>query len=170
MEIFVKDMDLHKFLRKVPEQASNVMGMRSMLPDGYSHYLVDFVVMDCEPGMKTCRDTRWHFDGDHKGNNLYVLRVEGPNRTEFLDESVELGDFPDDRESQNRLLEEMLSGRKTKEIPEGEPVLYDSRTPHRGVVCNLRGRRVFLRLLATDRIKPKNIVRRGDEVPFRSAV
>lgn len=166
MEVFVKDMEIGKFLKKFPEWASVVEDMRSMLPDGYGHYLVDFIVMDCVPGMKTCRDTRWHFDGDYNGTNKYVLWVSGPNRTEFLLNEVKFDEVPAGREEQNQFLEETLADKDTTEAPDGEPVLYDSKTPHRGVVCTEYGQRRFLRLMATDYISPKNIVKRGQNVPF----
>lgn len=170
MEIFVKDMELGRFVRKFPEWESLAGEMRAMLPDGYGNYLVDLVVMDCEPGKNTCRDTRWHVDGDPRKDNRYALWVSGPNRTEFLAEPFDLPELPENREEQNVLLEGMLAGRDSLRIPDGEAILYDSRTPHRGVVCEEWGQRRFLRLMATNYIKPKNIVRRGQDVPFRSAV
>lgn len=166
MEIFVKDMEFGKFVKKFPEWDSVASDMRAMLPDGYKHYLADLIVMDCTPGMKTCRDTRWHFDGDFKGNNKYVLWVSGPNRTEFLAQEIQFEDVPADREEQNRFLEETLAGSSVRQAPDGEPVLYDSKTPHRGVVCTEYGQRRFLRLMASDYISPKNIVKRGENVPF----
>ena len=170
MEIFVKDMEFGRFLRKFPEFAAKVERMRSLLPGLHKTHLVDLVVMDCAPGKGTCRDVRWHVDGDPRRDNLYVLNVEGPNRTEFLAEPFDLPELPEGREEQNRLLEDLLRGRVSLRIPEGEDRLYDSRTPHRGVVCDEHGRRTFLRLMATNYIKPKNIVRRGQDVPFRPAV
>ena len=169
MEVFVKDMELRKFVRKFPEWESLASEMRAMLPERHN-YLVDLVVMDCEPGVNTCRDTRWHVDGDPRKDNRYALWVSGPNRTEFLRDPFDLPDLPEAREEQNRLLEELLADRVPLRIPDGEAIVYDSRTPHRGVVCEEYGRRSFLRLMATDYIKPKNIVRRGDNVPFRPAV
>lgn len=170
MEVYVKDMELHKFAGKFPEMEGVAREMLSVLPEGYRHYLVDFVVMDCSPGMRTCRDTRWHFDGDYRGDNRYALWVEGPNRTEFLSEPAHFSDVPEGREEQNRFLEASLAGRMCSQVPEREIVLYDSRTPHRGVVCSEAGRRRFLRLMATNQIKPKNMIRRGQDVPFRPAV
>lgn len=170
METFVKDMELGRFVRKFPEWESTAAEMRAMLPDGYLNYLVDLVVMDCEPGVNTCRDTRWHVDGDPRKDNKYALWVSGPNRTEFLADPFDLPDLPEGREEQNRLLEELLSDKVSLRIPDGEAILYDSRTPHRGVVCEEYGRRSFLRLMATNYIKPKNILRRGENVPFRSGV
>lgn len=166
MEVFVKDMELRRFLRGFPESAASVEGMMSLLPGTHKNHLVDYVVMDCSPGKKTCRDTRWHFDGDYWGDNLYVLRVSGPNRTEFLAEKVDIPEPPRGREEQNRFLEGLLAGRDTLRIPDGGELMYDSRTPHRGVVCDEVGTRVFLRLMATNYIQPKNIVRRGENVPF----
>ena len=166
MEVFVKDMELNRFLLKFPEMASKVQRMRSLLPGTHKNYLVDLMVMDCSPGKNTCRDTRWHYDGDYWGDNLYVLNVEGPNRTEFLKDESGIPEPPEGREEQNRFLEEILKGRVSLRIPEGEDRLYDSRTPHRGVVCNETGTRVFLRLMATNYIEPKNIVKKGKNVPF----
>ena len=170
MEVFVKDMELRKFVRKFPEMSERAAEMRAMLPDGYKNYLVDLVVMDCVPGLGTCRDTRWHVDGDPERDNKYALWVTGPNRTEFLAEPFVLPELPKNREIQNILLEEVLAGRLARRIPDGEAMLYDSRTPHRGVVCDEQGRRTFLRMMATNYIVPKNIVKRGQDVPFRSAV
>jgi hypothetical protein len=170
MEVFVKDMDLHKFSGKFPEAAGVAHEMLPLLPAGYDHYLVDYIVMDCVPGAGTCRDTRWHVDGDPRKDNRYALWVSGPNRTLFLADPFDLPELPEGREDQNILLEETLAGRRAMEVPDGTPFLYDSRTPHRGVVCEKSGRRVFLRLMATNYIKPKNMVRRGQDVPFQPAV
>jgi hypothetical protein len=169
MEVFVKDMELRKFVRKFPEWESLAAEMRAMLPER-QNYLVDLVVMDCEPGANTCRDTRWHVDGDPRKDNRYALWVSGPNRTEFLRDPFDLPDLPEAREEQNRLLERLLADKVPLRIPDGEAILYDSRTPHRGVVCEEYGQRRFFRLMATNYIKPKNIVRRGENVPFRSGV
>lgn len=169
MEIFVKDMELHKFSRKFPEMAGVAREMAARLPEGYKNYLVDYNVIDCEPGLGTCRDTRWHVDGDPRRDNRYALWVSGPNRTEFLARPFDLPELPEGRESQNVMLEDLLKNEDSLRIPDGEAVLYDSRTPHRGVVCEQHGRRVFLRIMATNYIVPKNIVKRGKDVPFRPA-
>lgn len=169
MEVFVKDMELHKFSGKFPEAGRVAHEMSLMLPRGYAHYLVDYIVMYCVPGEGTCRDTRWHVDGDPRKDNRYALWVSGPNRTLFLADPLELPELPEGREEQNRLLEETLAGRRSVEVPEETVFLYDSRTPHRGVLCEQPGRRAFLRLMATNYIRPKNIIRRGQDVPFRPA-
>jgi hypothetical protein len=41
-----------------------------------------------------------------------------------------------------------------------EAVGYDSRVPHRGVLCRVPGKRMFLRVMGTDTIRAKNFVRR----------
>lgn len=170
MEVFVKDMEIGRFLGKFPELGALASIMRDALPAGYRNYLVDLVVMDCEPGMGTCRDTRWHVDGDPRRDNRYALWVSGPNRTEFLRDPFEIPELPESREEQNRVLEGILRGRVPLRIPDGQVMVYDSRTPHRGVVCDEAGRRTFLRVMATNYVKPKNIARRGQDVPFRPAV
>ena len=153
-EIWAKDWDFYRFLRRFPHMGSVVEPMRGLLPDR-ANYLVDMIVKDHIPGERTCRDVRWHFDGDYWGNNEYALWAKGPNRTLFPAEVPEL-DPPENREYQNRYLEGL--GLVGVEVPEMTVVRYGSRTPHRGVVCSVPGKRVFLRVLSTDTIKPKNFV------------
>jgi len=155
-EIWAKDWEISRFLRRFPHMADLVLGMKSLLPER-KNILVDLIVEDHKVGDTTCRDVRWHFDGDYAGNNAYVLWCRGPNRTEFPETTPEL-DPPSDRESQNRYLEGL--GLRGVEVPEMTAVTYDSRIPHRGVVCKITGKRIFVRLLSTDTIKPKNFIRR----------
>lgn len=156
-EVFVKDMSLAAFERKFPQLGSLTQKMRSHLPNSYKNYLVDFIVMDCRPGKNTCRDIRWHVDGDFKGDNKYVLWVKGPNRTHFPKDIPSLKNMPDDREAQNRLLESLLENNESLEVPEETIVSYDSTIPHKGVSCKIRGKRYFIRMMASNYIKPKNI-------------
>lgn len=154
-EIWAKDWDISRFLRRFPNMASVVEPMRFLLPSGRAYYLVDMIVKEHLPGDPTCRDVRWHFDGDYGGTNAYTLWAKGPNRTEFPREIPDL-DPPADREAQNRYLESL--GLVGVEVPEMTVATYDSRTPHRGVLCRVPGKRVFLRVMGTDTIKPKNFV------------
>jgi hypothetical protein len=156
-EIWAKDWDISSFLRRFPHMESVVVPMREMLPEGHSRHLVDMIVKEHRLGEPTCRDVRWHFDGDFHGNNAYVLWAKGVNRTEFPLEIPPL-DPPADRESQNRYLEGL--GLVGVEVPEMEAVGYDSRVPHRGVLCRVPGKRMFLRVMGTDTIRAKNFVRR----------
>lgn len=155
-EIWAKDWDLSRFLRKFPHMADVVSSMRGHLPER-EHVLVDMIVKVHVPGDSTCKDVRWHFDGDYGGTNAYALWARGPNRTEFPETIPEL-DPPSDRESQNRYLEGL--GLRGVEVPEMHVATYDSTVPHRGVVCGVPGKRIFLRVVSTDTIKPKNFVRR----------
>lgn len=156
-EIWAKDWDISRFLRRFPNMASVVEPMRALLPDGRKNYLVDMIVKDHLPGEPTCRDVRWHFDGDYGGTNAYALWAKGPNRTEFPETIPEL-DPPEGREAQNRYLESL--GLVGVEVPEMTVVTYDSGTPHRGVLCRVPGKRMFLRVMGTDTIEPKNFVRK----------
>lgn len=155
-EIWAKDWDFFRFVRRFPHMESLLSDMRSFLPERKS-LLVDLMVKDHAVGDRTCRDTRWHFDGDYAGNNAYALWAKGPNRTEFPENIPSLNP-PQDREGQNRYLEGL--GLKGVEVPEMHVVTYDSRVPHRGVVCRSTGKRIFVRLLSTDTIRAKNFIRR----------
>lgn len=166
-EIFVKDMNLPRFLSSFPDFSDLAHEMRKVLPDGYQHYLVDFIVKECVPGDRTCKDVRWHVDGVYDKDNRYVLWARGPNRTMFPAQIPQIDDFPSDREQQNRFLEKFMEGREVFEVPDQTMVSYDSRTPHRGVICKTAGKRVFIRMMATNYIKPKNIIRESANASFQ---
>lgn len=154
--VFAKDFSSAAFIRKFPEFDPLVNIMRSMLPNGYTNYLVDLVVTDCRPGVKTCKDTRWHVDGEFSGNNEYVLWAKGPNRTQFPLVVPELH-MPENRNDQSIYLENL--GLNGVEVEDQTLVRYSSRTPHRGVVCKESGLRTFVRMMATNTIRPKNILK-----------
>jgi hypothetical protein len=158
-KIMVKDCELKSFRKRFPDFSPLLDEMRSFLPDGYKFYLVDFIVQDCLPGAQTCRDVRWHFDGDFYKDNKYALWVKGPNRTEFPRTTPELPEIPPDRESQNVLLENIIPD--GVEVAEQTIIGYDSTTPHRGVVCKESGRRMFVRIMASNYIKPKILGRKS---------
>lgn len=154
-DLFVKDSNLVDFERKFSGLRSLTQKMRSHLPNGYLFYLVDFVVQGCLPGDKTCRDIRWHFDGDFHKENKYVLWVKGPNRTQFAPK-VQL-DPPEGREQQNEYLEKTLADIEPITAPDSTIIAYDSQTPHRGVRCEEFGKRFFVRMMASNYIRPKRI-------------
>ena len=158
-EVHVKDMDFSRFCKKFTQLAELAEQMKARLPQGYRDYLIDLIVQDCRPGRQTCRDVRWHVDGDFSGDNQYVLWVRVPNRTLFPADVPEITDMPGDRNSQNDFLEKMMGQIPSKEVPDMTFVSYDSRTPHRGVKCEETGIRTFVRALATNYIRPKNIVK-----------
>lgn len=156
-EVFAKDFSLLGFSKRFPKWMLLADRMRSLLPDGYRFYLVDFIVQDCVPGAQTCRDVRWHVDGDFTKDNKYALWVRGPNRTEFPKTHPILSEMPVQRNEQNNLLKKMhLEG---VEVEDQTIVLYDSKTVHRGVVCREAGQRTFVRLMASNYIEPKNILK-----------
>lgn len=163
-EIFVKDMDLGKFCTKFSQLKQLAITMRAKLPDGYLNYLVDLIVQDCRAGSQTCRDIRWHVDGDFEGDNQYVLWVRGPNRTEFPSHTSHIAHLPKDRHQQNDFLEKMLGQIPSVSVPDSTFVCYDSKTPHRGVKCRETGVRTFVRMLASNYIRPKGIIRRSIHV------
>lgn len=154
-EIFVKDSNFADFQRKFSQIGCLTEKMRSYLPNNYKYYLVDLVVQDCSPGRHTCRDIRWHFDGDYNKENKYILWVKGPNRTQFAPE-IDLNP-PEGREYQNQYLEKILADIEPITVPDSTIVAYDSKTPHKGVRCVESGQRIFVRLLASNYIRPKRI-------------
>jgi hypothetical protein len=158
-EIFVKDMALVSFQRKFPEFLELSRAMRKHLPDNYKNYLVDLMVLNCTKGKYTCKDISWHFDGRFDSDNKYVLWVKGPNRTLFP-KNIPFLDPPDDRILQKEYLEKKFFACETVEVPEETIVSYDSSTPHRGVSCEVEGKRHFLRMMASNYINPKNLVKK----------
>jgi hypothetical protein len=158
-EVFVKDMDLKRFENKFPVFSRLANKLRLSLPNGYKHYLVDLIIQEQRPGMNTCRDVRWHLDGDYDKDNQYVLWVRGPNRTVFPEIVPDLSCIPEDRNEQSKYLEELMKDKPCFEVPYETLVRYNSKTPHKGVVCKLLGKRTFIRMMATNYIKPKMIVK-----------
>ena len=156
-EVFLKDFSFLSFAKKFPEWTPLADMMRSMLPDGYKFYLVDFIVQDCRRGAQTCRDVRWHLDGDFTKDNKYALWARGPNRTEFPKAQPLLKEMPSHRNAQNILLENL--GLEGVEVADQTIVLYDSKTVHRGVVCREEGQRTFVRMMASNYIMPKNTMK-----------
>ena len=155
-EIFVKDFSVNKFKEKFPKFTKLIDEMKSNLPDGYKYYLIDFVVHDCKPGVHTCKDVRYHVDGDFEKDNQYVLWVSGPNRTVFPTSTPKILNFPTNRNEQNDYLEVLLKDQDSFEVPEETFVAYTSQTPHKGVICKNIGKRYFFRMMASNYIKPKN--------------
>lgn len=155
-ECFVKDFEINKFNNKFPKLNNLVLEMENCLKPGYKNYLVDFIAKDYKRGEKTCKDVRYHVDGDFNKDNEYCIWLCGENRTIFSEEKIDFNNFPTDREYQNNFLDYILQDKSCFEIPEKTILVYDSLTPHKGVVCKTPGKRVLVRLMATNYIKPKN--------------
>jgi hypothetical protein len=158
-EIFVKDFDYCKFIKRFNEYKEIVEEMKTKINNNFSCYLVDLMIKSCKVGDKTCVDVRYHLDGDYKKDNEYCIYCEGPNRTIFCDEKIDFSSFPDDRNLQNKLLESLLKDKPCYEIPEKYFFVYDSKKPHKGVVCKKTGTRTFIRMMGSNYIKPKNYVK-----------
>jgi len=157
--IFVKDFEFNKFLNKFVEFKDIVLEMKQYLKNDFKYYLVDLIIKDYKIGESTCSDTRYHLDGDYKKDNQYCIYCEGPNRTLFSDEKIDFSNFPESRDDQNNVLESMLKDKPFYEIEDKKFIIYDSKTPHKGVVCKQNGLRKFIRLMGTNYIKPKNYIK-----------
>lgn len=158
-EMFIKDYDYHKFIILFANFKEIVCKMKNKIDNNFDYYLVDLVVKNYKVGNKTCADIRYHLDGDYKRDNQYCIYCEGENRTIFCDEKIDFSNFPEDRDSQNDLLDLLLKDKHSYEIQEKSFVVYDSKKPHKGVTCKKNGTRTFLRLMGTNYIKPKNYTR-----------
>lgn len=156
---FVKDFELNKFLIKFQELKNLLMEMKSFIDENFSYYSVDLIIKDYKVGENTCRDIRYHIDGDFDKNNQYCIWLSGENRTIFSPETINFHNFPKDRNKQNCLLDNMLEGKPFFEAPNETIIRYDSLTPHKGVICKKPGRRVLLRLMGSNYITPKNFIK-----------
>ena len=160
-EVFVKDYSFNKFVKDFPEFSDLLLRMKTHLNNDHEYYLVDLIIKEHKKNQKTCVDVRYHVDGEYESNNQYCLWVSGPNRTLFPKEQFNLEGFPSSRNDQNNFLELFLKDKESFEVPEETFVLYSSKDPHKGVVCEKDGRRIFVRLMATDYIKPKNFIKKS---------
>lgn len=151
--LLMKDFSVSSFLKQKPEME----GLIKELSTHFEHrkYItVDYQELVLTPGRKTCRDPRWHVDGE---DNQYIIVAWGSSLTEFALDSIELkGDF---REKNLHLQGYNFS--KIYTATSGIPVLYDSKQIHKGVVAKEKGKRVFLRLCSSNYISPKNQILEG---------
>lgn len=71
-EIWAKDWDISRFLRRFPNMASVVEPMRFLLPSGRAYYLVDMIVKEHLPGEKSDyeRDKKHYFLSMLSGSRL----------------------------------------------------------------------------------------------------
>lgn len=155
-EVFVKDYSFNKFIRDFSEFSCLASEMKAHLGNEHEYYLIDLIVKNHKKNQKTCADVRYHVDGEYDSNNQYCLWVSGPNRTLFPKDELKFQNFPNNRSEQNSFLESFLKDKESFEVPEDTFIVYSSKDPHKGVVCEKDGRRVFIRLMATNYIKPKN--------------
>ena len=158
-ELFVKDFDYLKFIKKFNEYKDVVEKMKEKISNQFKYYLVDLMIKDCRIGDKTCVDVRYHLDGDYKKDNQYCIYCSWPNRTIFCDEKIDFSNFPEDRNLQNKTLESLLKDKPWYEIPDKHFFVYDSKKPHKGVICSQTGVRTFVRLMGSNYIAPKNYIK-----------
>jgi len=163
-EIVIKDYEYDKFCKKFIELADLVQQMKSFIGGNYKNYLVNVTVKDHKIGDKTCVDISYHFDGDYHKDNVYCIWCKGPNRTVFPVHSSKqvFHEVPENRFDQNSFLEKMLYGVPSKEIDEQTFIKYTSKDPHKGVVCKTTGKRIFVRLMGTNYLEPKNYVKKSN--------
>jgi len=151
-------MSYDRFVREYPNHTI-VQRMRNSLPDNYKYYLVDHIILDCVPGLRTCVDISWHFDGDFYKDNQYCLYIAGPNRTLFSNHHITHLP-PRDRAKQGQWLNALLDPYPSEPVTEQTIFHYTSKTPHRGVICTEYGIRDFTRVMCSNYVQPKNITRR----------
>lgn len=159
-ELIIKDYEYNAFCKRYSEMSELLVQMKNFIGKNHKNYLVNVTVRDHSVGDKTCVDTRYHFDGDYYSDNIYCIWCKGPNRTVFPIDKVEFQTVPNSRFDQNVFLEEMLKKVPAKEIDEETFIKYTSRDPHKGVVCKNPGKRIFVRLMGTNYIEPKNYVKK----------
>lgn len=159
-EIFVKDFCCDRFCKKFPRFKNLIGEMKNRIDINYKYFLVDLIIKNHKKGDKTCRDVRYHLDGDYKSDNQYCLWVNGENRTIFSKENIDFDNFPEERSDQNQFLENTLRGKECFEVPENTFVVYSSKDPHKGTICKKSGRRVFVRLMGTNYIPPRNFIKK----------
>lgn len=160
-ELVVKDYDVDIFCKKYPQLSDLVLEMKKVVGGNFQNYLVNITSKDYKIGDKTCADTRYHFDGDYYRDNIYCIWCKGLNRTVFPEKPVVLENVPKDRFEQNIFLEKILKDVPSKEIDDQTLVRYTSQDPHKGVVCKKPGNRLFVRVMGSNYLEPKNYVKRN---------
>jgi len=160
-EIVIKDYDFNIFCARYNELSEIVSEMKNIIGCDFKNYLVNVTVKDYKIGEKTCKDVRYHFDGDYYKDNEYCVWCKGNNRTVFPTEKTNLSNVPENRFEQNAFLEKVLKNVPSKEIEDQTFVKYTSQDPHKGVICREPGNRIFIRLMGTNYIKASNYAKRN---------
>lgn len=160
-EIVIKDFEIDLFCKKYPYIKDIILEIKKIIGGNFKHYLVNVTAKNYKTGDKTCKDIRYHFDGDYYKDNVYCLWCKGPNRTIFPTEKLTFKDLPVERYKQNIYLENLLKDIPSKEVEDQTFVKYTSQDPHKGVICAVDGFRTFIRVMGTNYINPVNYVKRN---------
>ena len=161
-EIVIKDYDFESFCKKYSsfDMVPKMKSIIDMLNLSFKHYLVNVTIKDYSVGDKTCVDTRYHVDGDYTKDNVYCLWCKGSNRTVFSKSSLENVSMPNERMAQNIFLENLLKDSNSYEVDDQTIYRYTSKDPHKGVICKVPGNRIFVRVMGTNYLTPKNYIQR----------
>ena len=160
-EIVLKDYDIDIFYKRYQELSDLVSEMKKVIGGNFQNYLVNITSKHYKIGDKTCADIRYHFDGDYYRDNTYCIWCKGLNRTVFPEKSIVFENVPKDRLEQNVFLERALKDVEGEEVDNETFVRYTSQDPHKGVICKEPGYRLFVRLMGTNYLEPKNYVKRN---------
>ena len=154
----LKDFSVERILELRPELGPLLADLIPHLPQK-KFITVDYSELNLKKGSRTCKDPRWHVDGV---DNQYIILNFGISRTRFLNQEVPegLSDLSghDNLKELNSTLADTFKHEQGSEIPDGVPVLYSSKDIHKGNVSLEEGKRILLRICASDYLRPKNVV------------
>ncbi|WP_445766742.1 hypothetical protein [Rheinheimera sp.] len=161
----VRDVTVSAISKHLPQYEAIVQSLLAMLPQK-RYSLVTISAERLSQGQGSCVDTSWHLDGkmDATSPEHYALVcfADDGNRTLFCDEQVIgwINKTPESIEERRALFGGLLkrdlhceSG--GIEIPNATPVIYSTFDFHKGRNVQYAGRRVLVRVMTSDLIRPK---------------
>ena len=166
--INLKDADYRAVVRHLPEYAKLLEHLFSLIPKK-RHSLVDIAFGAFNQGSSTCKDTGWHIDGkmDKDKQEDFAIWCDADDglRTAFYKVPINYQapiSQPTSIAGRHALFESILKHslldeppELTYEIPRQTPVSYRSFDFHKGRVATDTGKRVFIRVMTSDVIRPK---------------
>lgn len=146
-----KDFAVDKILKRKPYLNPLLSELIPLLP-AKKFITVDYYEQILEEGQPTCRNPIWHVDGQM---NDYLLICWGDFKTKFSDFVLNLSDS---RLENMKLIKDYQAEVEefSWEAQNGDAIIYDSHSLHRGQLATFDSRRVFLRICSSDYIKPRN--------------
>lgn len=168
-DLMVKDVSRKLVELKFPEMKPLLKHLFSLLPVK-RFQLVDAFYLDFANHKKTCKNSDWHLDGKMLSSNMehYAIWADGEYLTKFMIDTITVDkDLIEAAQGFSRFSffkETLQSDFKNDEIgfelPVKTPISYTTYDFHKGRdIKSEIGFRFFVRVMSTDNIRPKNILK-----------
>lgn len=160
-----KDVSMQVVEKHFPKYLELAKTLAALLP-AKKYLSVTISAKDYRVGESTCLDTGWHTDGlmNQDDPEHYAIVCFGPDgsRTMFCVEPLTgyINETPSNIQERiqffgNLMQRDLNNEAGGLEVPHGCPITYTTFDVHKGRKVCIAGKRVFIRVMASNHIKPK---------------